>query len=317
MNEQVKGSVPEVSVVVPVFNEEHNIPLMLERLRKVFAQMQLSYEVVMVDDGSRDGSLALLRKLVKEDGALRYRSFSRNFGHQIATSAGLDAARGKVVVVIDGDLQDPPELIPELYRAYDAGAKVVVARRRRRKGESWAKRLTAALFYRLMRRITHIDIPLDTGDFRLMDAQVVQALKAMPEHHKFLRGQIAWLGFPTAEVTYDRDARHAGRTGYTYRKMLRFAFDGITAFSNTPLKLASVLGFFFSMVAFIIILYALYSRFFLNQTITGWTSLIISSMFMGGVQLFTLGIMGEYLSRINSDVRGRPLYVVAEEGGKD
>ena len=214
------------------------------------------------------------------------------------------------MVIIDGDLQDPPEVIPELYEKHKSGYDVVYARRSERKGETWFKRATAKLFYRVLRRSTAIDIPLDTGDFRLIDRKVVDALKKMPEQNKFLRGQIAWLGFRQGEVLFSRDKRRYGKTGYPLSKMLRFAMDGITAFSDRPLKLVTAMGFAISFLSFVIIIYAMYSHFVLLRTITGWTSLIISSTFIGGVQLLSIGIIGEYISRMNKNILNRPLYVV-------
>ena len=222
----------------------------------------------------------------------------------------MDATKGKAVVIIDGDLQDPPELIIDLFKKYQEGYDVVYAKRKERKGESVFKKVTAKLFYRTLKRITAIDIPLDTGDFRLIDRKVVNYLNQMPEQNKFLRGQIAWLGFKQTEVLFNRDTRKYGKTGYTLGKMLRFAMDGITSFSDKPLELVTKLGFTISFVSFIIILYAIYSHFILDRTITGWTSLIISSMFIGGVQLISIGIIGEYISRINKNVQKRPLYII-------
>jgi dolichol-phosphate mannosyltransferase len=227
--------------------------------------------------------------------------------------SGIEHATGDAVVIMDGDLQDPPELIPELCKKYREGFKVVYAQRRSREGETLAKKWTAKIFYRLLKKTTNIKIPLDTGDFRLIDRKVVEYLKQMPERHKFLRGQIAWIGFKQTAVFYDREIRLAGKTNFSFSKMFQFALDGITAFSNYPLRMATVMGFAVSAVSFLVILYALYSKFVLDRTITGWTSLIISVLFIGGVQLIAIGIIGEYISRINSDVRKRPLYVIEEE----
>jgi dolichol-phosphate mannosyltransferase len=300
----------ELSIVVPIFNEEQNLPELHRRLSDTARAITSSYEIVFVNDGSRDESRAILVLLSQRDEHVFYIHFSRNFGHQIAVTAGLDRCRGKSVVIIDGDLQDPPEVIPELYEKHKSGYDVVYARRSERKGETWFKRSTAKLFYRVLRRSTAIDIPLDTGDFRLIDRKVVDALKKMPEQNKFLRGQIAWLGFRQGEVLFSRDKRRYGKTGYPLSKMLRFAMDGITAFSDRPLKLVTAMGFAISFLSFAIIVYAMYSHFVLLRTITGWTSLIISSTFIGGVQLLSIGIIGEYISRMNKNVLNRPLYVV-------
>ena len=300
----------ELSIVVPIFNEEQNLPELHRRLSDAARAITPSYEIVFVNDGSRDESRSILQILSQRDEHVYYIHFSRNFGHQIAVTAGLDRCRGKSVVIIDGDLQDPPEVIPELYKKHKSGYDVVYARRSERKGETWFKRATAKLFYRVLRRSTAIDIPLDTGDFRLIDRKVVDALKKMPEQNKFLRGQIAWLGFRQGEVLFSRDKRRYGKTGYPLSKMLRFAMDGITAFSDRPLKLVTAMGFAISFLSFAIIVYAMYSHFVLLRTITGWTSLIISSTFIGGVQLLSIGIIGEYISRMNKNILNRPLYVV-------
>lgn len=243
---------------------------------------------------------------------MRYLSFSRNFGHQIAVTAGLDRAEGAAVVIIDADLQDPPELIPALYAKLHEGYEVVYARRHSRQGESPAKKLTAKVFYRILRALTHVEIPVDTGDFRIISRKVVLALRQMPEQNKFLRGQISWIGYRQTFLEYDRAVRAGGVTGYTYGKMLRFALDGITAFSDVPLKVATVGGFLVSGVAFLVVLYTLYSRFVTHNYQPGWASLMVSILFLGGVQLVAIGIIGEYLARLGANVRQRPLYIVSE-----
>lgn len=304
----------KISVIVPVYNEEANLPLLRERLSGVLTGLAgADWEILFVNDGSRDGSMGLLRQFAREDTRLHFVNFSRNFGHQIAVWAGLDRARGQAIAIIDADLQDPPEVIGDLYAKMQEGFEVVYARRRRRDGESAMKLVTARAFYRILASITSVEIPVDTGDFRIVDRKVVDVLRTMGEHNKFIRGQIAWIGFRQTYVEYDRQSRHGGTTGYTYSKMLRFALDGITSFSDFPLKLASFIGFFVAGIAFIIGLYALYSRFVLNDYVPGWASLMLTVLFLGGVQLFSLGIIGEYLSRISTDVKNRPLYVVAEE----
>lgn len=302
----------DISAVVPIFNEEQGLPELYERLVKALDQISSDSEIIFVNDASSDNSLAVIKRFATADPRIKYISFSRNFGHQIAVTAGLERAHGKAVVIIDGDLQDPPELIPELYKEYTKGAKVIYARRRSRAGESVFKKITAKVFYRILARLTGVNIPIDTGDFRLIDQVIVENLKRMPEPNKFLRGQIAWLGFQQTFVEFDRDARKYGKTGYPLKKMMRFALDGITAFSDIPLKFATAAGFLVSAIALVVIVYALYSHFILHHTITGWTSLIVSSMFIGGIQLFAIGIIGEYISRINNSVRDRPLYIVEE-----
>ena len=301
-----------LSIIIPVYNEEKNLPVIYDRLLKVVAGLGVSYEIIFVNDGSLDNSIELIKGLSKENSNAKYIDFSRNFGHQVAVTAGLDICKGEATVIIDADLQDPPELILNLYQKLQEGFNVVYARRRIRKGESFLKKLTAKVFYRLMDRITTIRIPLDTGDFRIIDRKIINTLKKMPEQQKYLRGQIAWTGFKQTFVEYDRDERLQGKTGYTYSKMLRFAFDGITSFSNFPLKFASFLGFTFSGISFILILFALYEKIILHNTVRGWTSLILVVLFLGGIQLLSIGIIGEYIGRISTNIRNRPLYVVNE-----
>ncbi|PKA83631.1 dolichol-phosphate mannosyltransferase [Ulvibacter sp. MAR_2010_11] len=300
----------DISVIIPIFNEEGIIAELYQRLRKSVMNVSENYEFIFVNDGSRDGSLIQLMKIAESDPKTYYINFSRNFGHQIAVTAGLDFCNGDAVVIIDGDLQDPPELIPQLYDEYKQGFEVVYAQRRKRKGETFFKKITAKLFYRILKRITSINIPLDTGDFRLIDKKVVSYLNKMPEQNKFLRGQIAWLGFNQTYVQYDRDSRKEGKTGYTLGKMLKFALDGITGFSDKPLLFVSRLGIFISFIAFIVLMYAIYAHYFLGTTITGWTSLMVSFLFIGGIQLISVGVIGEYISRINKNILNRPLYII-------
>ncbi len=306
---------PAVSVVIPVFNEEAVLPLLVGRLRAMLDGLGETWEVIFINDGSRDRTLDGLRAVAAADPTrLRYLSLSRNFGHQIAVSAGLDVARGAAVVIIDADLQDPPELIPAMLQQLRTdGLDVVYAQRRQRAGESAGKRLTAKWFYRLLGALTSVDIPVDTGDFRVITQRVVAVLRQMPERHKFLRGQIAWVGFRQGAFLYDRQSRAAGETGYTWSKMLRLATDALTSFSNLPLKLASIMGFGVSGVAGVLMLYTLYSRFVRNDYQPGWASLMMTVLFLGGVQLIAVGIIGEYLARLSDNVRGRPLYIIAED----
>ncbi|RZJ59273.1 MAG: glycosyltransferase [Flavobacterium sp.] len=300
----------DLSIVVPIYNESQIIPELHQRLTDAARQVSESYELIFINDGSKDSSLFELMKLADNDPKSFYLNFSRNFGHQIAVTAGLDYCRGNAVVIIDGDLQDPPELIPELYAKHKEGFEVVYGRRANREGETAFKKYTAKMFYLTLRYITSIDIPIDTGDFRLIDRKIVDCLKQMPEKNKFLRGQIAWLGFNQTAVYFNRDRRKFGKTGYTFSKMLSFAMDGITSFSDKPLTFVTRTGFLFSGLSFLIIVYAIFAHYFLQQTITGWTSLIISSMFIGGVQLISVGIIGEYISRINKNTLQRPLYII-------
>jgi dolichol-phosphate mannosyltransferase len=310
MNDVLKS--PEISIVVPLYNEEKNIRLMYDRLVSSILKITSNFEIIYVNDGSNDNSFLELVKLSNEDERVKYINFSRNFGHQIAVTAGLDYSKGAAVVIIDGDLQDPPEVIPEMYAKHKEGFEVVYGQRLKRKGDNFFKKITAKYFYRILKKITSINIPLDTGDFRLIDQKIVKDLKNMPEQNKFLRGQIAWLGYRQTSVFFERDERKFGETGYPFSKMLKFALDGITGFSDVPLQFVTKTGIFISFISFLVILYAIFSHFILERTITGWTSLIISSMFIGGVQLISVGIIGEYISRINKNVQNRPLYIVSE-----
>ncbi|WP_216690433.1 glycosyltransferase family 2 protein [Hymenobacter siberiensis] len=304
----------DLSVIIPIYNEESNIAELYRRLQGVLDGMSLpgGYELIFVNDGSHDQSLTMLKALAAQDERVRYFDFSRNFGHQIAVSAGLDHARGEAISIIDADLQDPPELIVDLYAKLQQGYDVVYAKRRSRQGESYAKKLTAKLFYRMLARITRVSIPVDTGDFRIISRRIVLTLRQMPEQHKFLRGQIAWVGFRQTFVEYDRAERAGGETGYTYRKMLSFALDGITSFSDAPLKAATVMGFTVSGVAFLLMLYTLYARLVRHDYEPGWASLMMSILFLGGVQLIAVGVIGEYMARLSANVRQRPLYIIAE-----
>lgn len=300
----------DLVVIIPVFNEELNVRPLYERLKKVVSGIGITYEFIFVNDGSRDKTLELVTALANEDPNVKYIDFSRNFGHQVAVTAGLNFSNGRYVVIIDADLQDPPELIVEMYAKMQEGWNVVYARRRERRGESFLKKFTARIFYRILARLTSIEIPVDTGDFRMIDHRVVAALNRMPEHHKFIRGMVSWVGFRQTYVEYDRAERHGGKTGYTYGKMLRFALDGITGFSGLPLKIATYVGFLFSGVSFVLILFALYSKYTSQNYVQGWASIMVSILFIGGVQLICLGLIGEYLIRMDANLRQRPLYII-------
>ena len=302
----------DISVIIPVYNEEANIPTLFERMKAVMEQITTDFELVFINDGSRDRSMALIKALAKDHPFVKYIDFSRNFGHQIAVSAGLDKCNGDAVVIIDADLQDPPELIIDMYKKMKEGYEVVYAKRGKRKGESLFKLWTAKMFYRVLSAITSINIPVDTGDFRIMDRKIVDLLKEMPEKNKFIRGQISWIGYEQTFIEYERQERLAGETGYPIRKMLRLALDGITAFSDLPLKIVTYFGFLVSGIAFLVMLYALYARFISQDYEPGWTSLIISVLFIGGIQMIAIGIIGEYLSRMNNNIRNRPLYIVKD-----
>ena len=311
---QEKTSVA-LSVVLPIFNEEAIIPELYRRLTGVLEGWGESYEIIAVNDGSSDQSLSLLFDLAARDKRVKVVNFARNFGHQAAITAGLDYSRGHAVVVMDADLQDPPEVLPDLIAKWREGFDIVYAMRARRAGERIFKRGTAALFYRLLRVLSRVDIPADAGDFRLMSRRAVDALRTLREHHRFVRGLSSWIGFRQASVPFVRDARYAGETKYPLTKMVKFAFDGIASFSFVPLQLASYLGFGAAGVSFCYIVYALGLKLFTDRWVTGWASLIVAVLFVGGVQLITLGIIGEYIGRIYEEVKQRPLYIVADTRG--
>ncbi len=302
----------DLSIIIPIYNEEKNISVVYNRLIQVVEHLAIPYELIFINDGSVDNSLEFIKDLTNQNKNVKFIDLSRNFGHQVAVSAGLDISKGEATVIIDADLQDPPELIIDLYNKMKEGYNVVYARRKIRKGESFMKKITAKVFYRIMDKITSIPIPRDTGDFRIIDRKIINTLKRMPEQQKYLRGQIAWVGFKQTFVEYDRDVRYAGKTGYTYSKMLQFAFDGITSFSNFPLKFASITGFVVSGISFILILFALYEKLVLHNTVRGWTSLMLVVLFIGGIQLLSIGIIGEYIGRISANIRNRPLYIINE-----
>jgi len=306
-----------LSIVVPLFNESGNVEELLRRTTAVVAALPdppADYEIVCVDDGSRDTTRAQLIDASHRDAHIRVIALSRNFGHQIAATAGLDAARGDAVVLMDGDLQDPPELIAAFLERFRAGYDVVYATRRRRAGESRFKIWTAALFYRVVRRLTNVSIPVDTGDFRLMSRRVIEALRRTRERHRFIRGLVSWVGFNQTGVEYDRDARYSGGTKYPVSKMLKFAIDGITAFSEVPLRMASYLGFFASGFAFVYAVVVLILKF-AHLNAPGYTSTMIAVLFLGGIQLIGIGILGEYVGRIYDEIKARPLYLVADSVG--
>lgn len=306
-----------LSVVVPLYNEEGNVAPLLDRITGILDRLpeMPTYEIILVNDGSGDGTLAQIRSEMARRPNITLVNLSRNFGHQLAATAGLDVTRGEAVVLMDGDLQDPPELIAQFVERWRAGYDVVYAVRRTRKGESAFKLFTARMFYRTIKRLTNVSIPVDTGDFRLMSRRVVNALKHSRERHRFLRGMVSWVGFNQTGVEYDRDERHSGVTKYPLSKMFKFAVDGITSFSDAPLRFASYLGFSASTVAFVYALWIIAFKIFnLNPpTYTrGWASTIVAVLFLGGVQLIGIGILGEYIGRIYDEVKARPLYLVSD-----
>jgi dolichol-phosphate mannosyltransferase len=303
---------PIFSIIAPIYNEIDNIPALYPRVREVMDQTGRPWELILVDDGSTDGSTDLIRQLTHEDHRVRPVIFARNFGHQIAVTAGLDYSRGEAVVIIDADLQDPPEVILDLIEKWREGYEVVYAVREEREGESWFKTATASLFYRLIYRITDVDIPLDTGDFRLMDRKVVTVMNQMREKHRFLRGMSAWVGFKQIGVKYKRKARFAGETKYPLKKMIKLALNAVTSFSYFPLQLATYLGFIAAGLSVIAIPVVIILRLTTGTILLGQATTLIIVLFLGGVQLISLGIIGEYIGRIYDEAKGRPLYIVAE-----
>ena len=313
---------PELSIVVPVYNEELNLARLFERLESVMAQLAANYEIVCVNDGSRDNTLQALIEHHQRNPAIKVVNLSRNFGKEIALSAGIDYARGTAVVPIDADLQDPPELIGELVEKWREGYDVVYATRRSRQGESWLKRLTANAFYRTIDRMSRVPIPRDTGDFRLLDRRVVEALKQLPERTRFMKGMFSWVGFRQASIEYDRPQRYKGTTTWNYWRLWNFAIDGITSFSSLPLKIWSYMGLTISLLSFtygsyLIIRNLIWNVRGIKVDVPGYASLMVAILFFGGVQLIALGIIGEYLSRIYEEVKERPLYLVRDVYGFD
>jgi len=307
-----KTAPPVFSVVAPIWNEVESLPEFHRRVAEVMDSQGEPWELVLVDDGSTDGSSDLILRLSEKDARLRPVIFARNFGQQSAVAAGLDYSRGQAVIVIDSDLQDPPEVIPELIARWREGYEVIYAERTERPGESFFKKATAALFYRVINSITDIDIPLDTGFFRLLDRRVVDVLTQMREHHRFFRGLSVWVGFKQIGVPYKRAPRFAGETHYTLRKMLRLAFTAITGFSFFPLQLATYLGFISAGISLIAIPVVIIFRLVGNQAFFGQATTLIAVLFFGGVQLISLGILGEYIGRLYDEARGRPLYIVRQ-----
>ena len=302
-----------LSIVIPCFNEEEVIAETMRRLNTFCAELSnLNVELIFVDDGSRDRTRELLKEYAAEDSKLRIIGFARNFGHQIAATAGIDAANGDAVVLIDADLQDPPEVIHQMITKWQEGYDVVYATRTERHGESAFKLATARSFYRLLNQLSDVLIPLDTGDFRLMSKNVVDTLRAMPERDRFIRGMVSWVGFKQIALPYKRAERFAGESKYPLSKMLRFAIDGILSFSTKPLQLSVGMGFICALLSILGIFYALYLRLFTNVWVEGWTALMIAVLFIGGIQLISVGILGEYVGRIYNEIKRRPLYVVQE-----
>lgn len=303
---------PKISIIAPIYNEAGNLPELYARVKVVLDSTGDSWELVLVDDGSTDGSTDMIRSLSEDDPRVRPVIFARNFGHQLAVTAGLDFSRGDAVVIIDADLQDPPEVILDLVAKWREGYEVVYAVRLEREGESWFKEVTASLFYRLIYRITDVDIPLDSGDFRLLDRKVVDVINQMRERHRFLRGMSVWVGFKQIGVEYKRAARFSGETKYPLKKMVKFASDAVTSFSYLPLQVAMYLGFIAATLSILAIPVVIILRASGSQAFFGQATALIAVLFLGGVQLISLGILGEYMGRLYDQAKGRPLYIVRE-----
>jgi dolichol-phosphate mannosyltransferase len=306
-------SKPTYTIVAPIYNEVDNLPVLYDRVTSVMDQTGEPWEIIMVDDGSVDGSTDSILELGSKDARVKPVIFARNFGHQIAVTAGLDASQGEAVIIIDADLQDPPEVILDLIMKWKEGYEVVYAVRSKREGESWFKLITAAAFYRLIQRITDVNIPTDTGDFRLLDRKVVHVMNQMREKHRFLRGMSSWIGYKQIGVEYERAERYAGETKYPLKKMIRFASDAITGFSYFPLQLATYLGFVAAGLSIIAIPIVIILRLAGAGAFFGQASTLIAVLFLGGVQLISLGLLGEYVGRLYDEAKGRPLYILRED----
>ncbi len=309
---------PKYSFIVPIYNEEEVIPELYARITAIIDQLDSSSELIFINDGSRDRSLSMLRELQSKDQRICYLSLARNFGHQIAVTAGLAFARGQVCIVLDADLQDPPELIPDMIKLWEQGYQVVYAQRLQRHQESLFKRLTAHIFYRILKSLADVDIPTDTGDFCLMDRQVVDVLNKMPERNRYIRGLRSWVGFKQTAIPFDRDPRFAGKVKYTFRKSFSLALNGLVSFSKSPLRLSTYLGLIAALVAIFMALLVIYWRIQEPKSpVTGYTIIASAIFFLGAVQLFCIGILGEYIGRIYDEVKCQPLYTLAEVSGFD
>jgi dolichol-phosphate mannosyltransferase len=307
---------PNYSLVIPVYNEEETLRELYQRVRAVIDTLDAETELIFVNDGSRDRSLLVLRELHQHDRRVCYLSLARNFGHQIAVTAGLNFVRGQVAIILDADLQDPPELIPLMLERWREGYQVVYAQRRQRRREHWFKQLMAYGFYRVLQQLADVEIPTDTGDFCLLDGSVLALLNRMPERNRYLRGLRSWVGFRQTALVFDRDPRFAGEVKYTFRKSLALAINGIVSFSQVPLRLSTYVGLMAALVALVMAILVLYWRLFVpNSPLTGYTMILVALFFLGAVQLISIGILGEYVGRIYEEVKGRPLYTLAETAG--
>ncbi|WP_339204033.1 glycosyltransferase family 2 protein [Paenibacillus sp. FSL K6-3182] len=311
----MKKSAVKYSIIVPMYNEEEVIEHTYERLKLVMDSTNECYELIFVNDGSKDRTVELISMICDFDPNVRMINFSRNFGHQIAISAGMDYAQGDAIVVIDADLQDPPEVIIDMIAKWKEGFEVVYGKRLKRKGETMFKKITAKLFYRTLRSLTNVDIPVDTGDFRLIDRKVCDVLRGLKEKNRFVRGLVSWIGFRQTMVEYEREERFAGETKYPLKKMISFAIDGITSFSYKPLKIATYVGFTLSITSFLYLLVVIFQKLFTGTTIAGWASIVAVNLLFNGIILMLLGIIGEYIGRIYEESKNRPLYIVREAQG--
>ncbi|BAY92606.1 MULTISPECIES: glycosyltransferase family 2 protein [unclassified Tolypothrix] len=307
---------PKYSFIVPIYNEEDNIEEMYRRISQVMNRMDGEVELCLVNDGSRDRSLQMMRDLHQKDPRVVYLSLARNFGHQIAVTAGLNFVRGQVVIILDADLQDPPELIPDMVEKWRQGYQIVYAQRIQRRQEGWFKRFTAYAFYRILKQLADVDIPTDTGDFCLLDRKVVDLLNSMPERNRYIRGLRAWVGFNQIAIKFERDPRFAGDVKYTFRKSLALAINGLVSFSKVPLRLSTYMGFFAALVSLFMSVMVLYWRLIEpHSPLTGMAIILMAIFFLGAVQLVSIGILGEYIGRIYEEVKERPLYTLAEVAG--
>ena len=310
------ANIPVYSLIIPIYNEEENITELYRRIRSVMDRLEQSVELIFINDGSRDNSLKLIRELQEKDDRVCYLSLARNFGHQIAVTAGLNFARGQAVIILDADLQDPPELIPDLIEKWRQGYQVIYAQRTKRKKEGWFKRFTVYVFYRLLQQLADVNIPTDTGDFCLMDRRVVDLLNSMPEQNRYIRGLRSWVGFRQTAIQFERDPRFAGEVKYTFRKSFTLAVNSLVSFSKVPLRLSTYLGlcsaFFAALMALLVLYWRLYQP---HSPIIGFAAIMIAILFLGSVQLVCIGIVGEYIGRIYEEVKGRPLYTLAEISG--
>lgn len=307
---------PKYTLIIPIYNEEETIAALYGRVSALMDRLDAPSELILVNDGSRDRSLQLIRELHDRDPRVCYLSLARNFGHQIAVTAGLNYVRGRVIVILDADLQDPPELIPAMIEKWRQGYQVVYAQRTQRRKEGWFKRLTAFVFYRLLKQLADVDIPTDTGDFCLMDRQVVDLLNAMPERNRYIRGLRSWVGFPQTAIQFERDPRIAGDVKYTFHKSLGLAINGLVSFSKVPLRISTYVGLFAALVAIVMMLLTFYWRIaYPASPLTGLTIIVVAIFFLGAVQLLSIGILGEYIGRIYEEVNNRPLYTLSEVAG--